>query len=84
MAKRPSKRVPRYREIAQILRAKLAEEVYAFGGIFPKEPDLCERSAASRFNVGNAMPELQADGLVERRKAIGTIVRALEPALSYV
>ena len=84
MAKMLSKRFPRYREIAQILRAKLAEEVYAFGGIFPREPDLCERSAASRFNVGNAMPELQADGLVERRKAIGTIVRALEPALSYV
>ena len=84
MAKMLSKRVPRYREIAQILRAKLAEEVYAFGGIFPKEPDFCERFAVSRFNVGNAMPELQADGLVERRKAIGTIVRALEPALSYV
>ena len=84
MARRPSTRVPRYREIAQILRAELADEVYAFGGIFPKEPDLCERSAASRFNVGNTMPELQADGLVERRKAIGTIVRALEPALSYV
>ena len=84
MPKRPSKRVPRYRETAQIPRAELAEKIYAFGGIFPKEPDLCERSAASRFNVGNAMPELQADGLVERRKAIGTIVRALEPALSYV
>ena len=84
MAKRPSRRVSRYREIAQILRAKLAEEVYAFGGIFPKELDLGERSAASCFNVGNAMPELQADGLVERRKAIGTIVRALEPALSYL
>ena len=84
MAKRPSRRVSRYREIAQILRANIAEEVYAFVGIFTKEPDLSERSAASRFNVGNVMPELQADGLVERRKAIGTIVRALETALSYV
>ena len=30
------------------------------------------------------MAELEAAGLVERRKAIGTIVRALEPAVSYV
>ena len=30
------------------------------------------------------MPELHAAGMVERRKAIGAIVRALEPALSYV
>ncbi len=84
MAKRPSKRVPRYREIAHILRAELAEEVYSLGGIFPKELDLCERFAVSRFTVRNAMAELEAAGLVERRKAIGTIVRALEPAVSYV
>ena len=58
MAKRPSKRVPRDRKIAQILRAELAEEVYSLGDIFPKELDLCERFAVSRFNVRNAMPEL--------------------------
>ena len=58
-----SKRVPRYREIAQVLRAELAEEVYTFGGIFPKALDLCERFAVSRFNVRNAMPELQAAGV---------------------
>ena len=84
MAKRPSKRVPKYREIAQILRVELEEEVYSLGGIFPKELDLCERFAVSRFTVRNAMAELEAAGLVERRKAIGTIVRALEPAVCYV
>ena len=66
MAKRPSRRV-QIREIADTA-AKLAEKSTRWG-IF-QGPDLCERSAASCFNVGNAMPELQADGLVERRKAI--------------
>ena len=84
MAKRPSKRIPRYREIAQILRMELAEEVYALGGLFPKEMDLCERFGVSRFTIRNAMAELEAAGLVERRKATGTIVRALEPATAYV
>ena len=84
MAERPSKKVPRYRAIAQILRVELAEEVYSLGGIFSKELDLCERFAVSRFTVRNAVAELEAAGLVERRKAIGNIVRALEPAVSYV
>jgi GntR family transcriptional regulator len=84
MAKRPSKRVPRYREIAQILRSELAGEVYSLGGLFPKELDLCARFSVSRFTIRNAMAELEAAGLVERRKAIGTIVKALEPVAAYV
>ncbi|MGB0551944.1 MAG: GntR family transcriptional regulator [Alphaproteobacteria bacterium] len=84
MARRPSKRVPRYREIAQIQRSELAGEVYSLGGLFPKELDLCERFSVSRFTIRNAMAELEAAGLVERRKAIGTIVKALEPATAYV
>ena len=84
MARRPTKRVPRYQEIATILRSELADEVYSLGGLFPKELDLCERFQCSRFTIRNAMAELEAAGLVERRKATGTIVRALQPAGSYV
>ena len=84
MGRRPTKRVPIYREIATILRSELAEEVYSLGGLFPKELDLCERFQCSRFTIRNAMAELEAAGLVERRKATGTIVRALQPAGSYV
>ena len=80
MGRRPTKRVPIYREIATILRSELAEEVYSLGGLFPKELDLCERFQCSRFTIRNAMAELEAAGLVERRKATGTIVRALQPA----
>jgi hypothetical protein len=69
MARRPSKRVPRYREIAQILRSELAGEVYSLGGLFPKEFDLCERFNVSWFTI---------------RNAIGTIVKAFEPAAIYV
>ena len=55
MARRPSNRVPRYREIAQILRTELAEEVYSLGGLFPKELDLCDRFGVSRFTIRNAI-----------------------------
>ena len=84
MARRPSKRVPRYREIAEILRVELADGQYALGSIFPRELDLCDRFGVSRFTVRNAMAELEAAGMVERRKAIGTIVTALEPESAYV
>jgi len=53
MARRPSKRVPRYREIAQTLRLELAGEVYSLRGLFPKELDLCERFSVSRFTIGD-------------------------------
>ena len=45
---------------------------------------MCERFSVSRFTIRNAMAELEAAGLVERRKAIGTIVKALEPDTAYV
>ena len=51
-------------------------------GIVPKELDLAS-AFMWPFYIRNAMAELEA-GLVERRKATGTIVRALQPAGSYV
>lgn len=84
MARRPSKRIPIYREIAETLRAELAEGRYGLGSIFPRELDLCARFAVSRFTIRNAMAELEAAGMIERRKAIGTIVTALEPESAYV
>lgn len=66
------------------MRTELADEVYSLGGLFPKELDLCERFEVSRFTIRNAMAELEAAGLVERRKATGTIVKALEPEGVYI
>lgn len=84
MARRPSKRMPIYREIAETLRTELAEGRYSLGSIFPRELDLCARFGVSRFTIRNAMAELEAAGMIERRKAIGTIVTALEPESAYV
>ena len=84
MARRANAKQPRYQEIAGVLRGELAAEVFPVGGPFPKELDLCERFGCSRFTIRNALKELEVAGLVERRKAVGTIVRASTPESAYV
>lgn len=75
---------PRYRAIAETLRTELAAGRYPLGSVFPKELALCERFGVSRFTVRGALSELEQAGLVERRKARGTIVTGHTPRRAYV
>jgi GntR family transcriptional regulator len=64
--------VPRYYEIEQALRARVAD--LRPGDIVPSDTELCEEFGVSRQTARNAMQRLQQEGLVQRMPGRGTFV----------
>lgn len=76
---------PRYLELAEELRADILGQRLHSGDPLPTEAQLTERFGVSRFTVREALRQLAADGLIQRRRGSGTIVAgapALRQALS--
>ena len=73
----------RHNEIATELAAAIAEGRYPVGSLLPTEFELCDRYAASRYTVRLALGELQEQGLISRRKNVGTRVEALRPTVGF-
>jgi len=65
---------PRYVEIAEHLRAVVAEG--AAGDRLPSDAELCDRFAVSRMTARQAVATLEAEGLLYRRRGQGTFVAA--------
>jgi len=74
---------PRYRHIAIDLQEKIANGTYAVGQNLPTEAMLCRTFGVSRHTVREALKRLAGRGLVERRRAVGTLVRARYPEGHY-
>jgi GntR family transcriptional regulator len=75
---------PIYRAIADTLRAEITGGGYAVGDPFPKEFDLCDRFGVSRHTIRSALACLEREGLLQRQKAVGTVIRAVEPNGAFV
>ena len=67
----------RYEQIAQYLR-KLIEDS-APGTRLPSDAELCERFGVSRMTARQAVQVVAADGMIERRRGVGTFVRSKPP-----
>ena len=65
---------PRYRQLADDLRAQIASGALRPGDALPPELDLCEMHRVSRHTMREALRLLTEDGLIERRRGAGTIV----------
>jgi GntR family transcriptional regulator len=65
---------PRYRQIADDLRAKIDSGKIARGSQLPTETELREQYEASRNTIRDAIKQLVAEGLVETRPGQGTFV----------
>jgi GntR family transcriptional regulator len=65
---------PRYRELADELRADLTLGKYSVCG-FPTESELCKRFGVSRFTVREALRALQSEGLIARKRGSGTVIQ---------
>ena len=82
-AKRP-KKAPRYLEILEMIRSRIASGEYAIGNRLPSEADFCTEFASSRFTVREALRRLQAEGLVERYQGAGSTVVRQSPSGVFV
>ncbi|MFO1427807.1 MAG: GntR family transcriptional regulator [Steroidobacteraceae bacterium] len=77
-------RLPRYRQVADELIGEILGGRLRVGATLPGEFDLVERFGVSRHTVREALRQLGELGLIERHQGVGTVVRAREPAVSYV
>ncbi len=66
-----------YARVKQSLKSGLASGRWAAGDLMPSEADLVAEFGISRMTVVRALKELQAEGLVERTKGVGTFAARL-------
>jgi len=70
----PDLPIPLYRQLGDVLRARLKDGEFPVGALFPSEPQLCELYGVSRITVIRALNELARAGLLVRRRGLGTFV----------
>lgn len=70
---------PSHSEIARTLSDGIAGGRFPVGSLLPTEFELCSQFGASRYSVRRALQALQDQGLITRRKNVGTRVEADRP-----
>ena len=75
---RASLQQPQYRQVADTLRRRIENGVYHPGGTIPSFVELEGMFGVSSITVRKAIGILSAEGLVEGRRGIGTVVIANE------
>lgn len=73
----------RYVAVANDLMDGISTGRYPVGSLLPTEFELCELYDVSRHTVRAAITQLQNQGMVSRRKRVGTRVEAAEPSGGY-
>ena len=66
--------VPLYHQVAEHLRGLIATGALAAGEHLPNEIELAQSFTLSRPTMRQALEELVRDGLITRRRGIGTVV----------
>ena len=65
---------PLWSQLFEILKERIAENVYEAGSVMPTEAELMKEFSVSRITVRQAMNRLLQDGSISRRRGSGTIV----------
>jgi len=65
---------PKYKQIADVLRAKISSLAYPPGDKLPSDSELSKQFSSSRLTVIRALRQLESEGLVERKAGSGTYV----------
>lgn len=73
----------RYAVVARDLMEGISSGRYPVGSLLPTEFELCELYDVSRHTVRAAITQLQNQGMVSRRKRVGTRVEAATPSGGY-
>ena len=66
---------PQYRKLYELLRKHILSGVYEEGGLLPSENELCAVHNLTRPTVRQALDSLVRDGLIQKKKGKGSIVR---------
>ena len=66
--------IPRYYQIAELLKEQIAAGDLPSGARLPSERELCEQLGVSRMTVRQALNYLQRDGLIEVHQGVGAFV----------
>lgn len=66
--------VPLYYQLEQRLRERINSGEYAKGEPLPTEDRICGEFGVSRITVRRALADLQQQGLIERRRGVGSFV----------
>lgn len=78
-------RIPaKYRQIADYLRAEIAEGRLKPGDQLPSQQSLVDEYDVVMATVVRALDELRREGLVETRHGLGTFVKKHEPSEEYL
>lgn len=81
--------VPLYYQLISIIKRNLSVGMIKPGDIIPSEAELCDSLGISRTTVRQAIGELEAEGLVVRRRGRGTFIsepkmnRSIEDIYSF-
>lgn len=74
---------PLYLQLAENLKKGIKNGVFPVGSFLPTELELAEKFSASRYTVRAAISELQAAGMVSRKKKAGTKIESSSPNAAY-
>ncbi len=74
---------PLYRQLADVLRAPIANGTFAVGKELPKEAVIAERFNVSLITVRQALRDLEADGLIKKRSAKPAVIIASNPPIGF-
>jgi len=70
-------------ELIRDLEESITSGRFPVGSLLPTEFELCDQYGASRYTVRLALQELQDQGLISRRKNVGTRVEATKPVAGF-
>lgn len=72
----PAEVLPRYEQVKQLIRARVASGAWRPGDQIPSEAEFVQELGFSRMTVNRALRELSEDGMLSRLQGVGTFVAA--------
>ena len=75
--------MPRYAALTDELRQRITGGEFALGEKLPPEVELAAGYAVSRVTLRRALAELEAEGLLQRRRRVGTVVVSTRPGARF-
>lgn len=71
----PSREVPQYRRLYEVLRGLIEDQSYQYGDLLPSENELCTTHGLTRPTVRKALDMLVNEGFIIRHQGKGSIVQ---------